>query len=476
MWCSRLASHCSLPFILIADFMRRLLLSFCLLLVLASLTPAAAQAPSSETITFDEAVTIALDQNTDLRRAINNVERRDATIRQQQFDFAPNLSLSTSGTRQFGRSFSQEEGAIVNQTTDIFRASARSSITVFDGFNNIASLREANRQGEASELTLERTRQDVVFTVMEQFITLSQSKQQVEVRQSEVEFQEQQLEQIREFVDAGARATSDLFQARADLAQAEQQLLQAEREVEVNNTRLIQTLQLDPFGTYTFETPDVDPAELEAREYAISQALNEAFDRRVDLRAQQANVRASEAGVRVAQSNYWPSLSLNVSYGSNWSSRVNALPNNMDPSFFDVLDSRRGGSFGLSLSFPIFDRLQRRTQTAQARASVREAEYALQDQRQAVALQVRQAILDYRNAQKQLEAAESRLESARRLRDAAQERYNLGSASIVELSQATRDFTDAASAKVQAEFDVAFQQKRIAYQMGMLNPDTPLAE
>ncbi|PEN07986.1 transporter [Longimonas halophila] len=456
--------------------MRRLLLPFCILILLVHLTPVGAQAQSDETITFDEAVTIALDQNTDLQRAINDVQRQDATIRQRQFDFGPNLNLSTSTTRQFGRSFSQEEGAIVNQTTDIFRVNANSSITVFDGFNNIASLREANRQGEASELNLERTRQDVVFTVMEQYIALSQSKQEVEVRRGEVEFQEQQLEQIQEFVDAGARPTSDLFQAEADLAQAEQQLLQAQREVEVNNTRLIQTLQLDPFGTYTFEAPDVDPAALEMREYAISEMLDNAFDRRVDLRAQEANVRASEAGVRIAQSNYWPSLSVNMGYGSNWSSTVGALPGNTDPSFFDVLDSRRGGNIGFSLSFPIFDRLQRRTQTAQARANVREAEYALQDRRQTVALQVRQAILDYRNAQKQLEAAESRLESARRLRNAAQERYNLGSASIVELSQATRDFTDAASAKVQAEFDVAFQQKRIAYQMGTLSPDAPLAE
>ena len=346
---------------------------------------------------------------------------------------------------------------------------------MFDGFNNIASLRQANRRGEASELNLERTRQDVVFTVMEQFINLAQSRQEVEVRREEVEVQRQQVEQIQEFVDAGARPTSDLFQAEADLAQAEQQLLQAQREVEVNNTRLIQTLQLDPFGTYNFEAPDVDEAALAQREYAIEDALENAFDRRVDLRAQEANLRASEAGIRIAQSNYWPSLSLNFRYRTNWARSV-SFTNDPNPSFFDVLDSRRGGSVGLSLSIPIFDRLQRRNQTAQARADLRQAEYNLQDQRQGVALNVRQAILDYRNAQQQLEAAEARVRAAERAREAAQERYNLGSASIVELSQATRDFTDAASAKVQAEFDVAFQQKRIEYQIGVLNPDAPLFE
>lgn len=456
--------------------MRRLFPSILLFtLLLVSLLPDYARAQTTQTITFDDAITIALDQNTDLRRAVTDVQRQDATIRQRQFNFGPDLSLSSSTTRQFGRSFSQEEGQIVNQTTDFFRVSANSSITVFDGFNNIASLRQANRRGEASELNLERTRQDVVFTVMEQFIDLAQSRQEVEVRREEVDVQRQQVEQIQEFVDAGARPTSDLFQAEADLAQAEQQLLQAEREVELNNTRLIQTLQLDPFATYNFEAPDVDEVALAQREYAIEDALEDAFDRRVDLRAQEADLKASEAGIRIAQSRYWPSLSLNFGYNTNWASTA-VLPNDPDPAFFDVLDSRRGGSIGFSVSIPIFDRLQRRNQTAQARADLRQAEYNLQDQRQGIALNVRQAILDYRNAQKQLEAAESRLRSAERLRDAAQERYNLGSASIVELSQATRDFTDAASAKVQAEFDVAFQQKRIEYQIGVLNPDAPLFE
>ena len=438
--------------------------------------PTQVQAQASpETITFEEAITIALDENTNLRRAINTAQRQDATIRQRQFDFGPNLTLNSSTTRQFGRTFSQEEGGLVNETTDVFNVSANSSVTVFDGFNNIASLRQANHQGEVAEFDVERTRQDVVFTVMEQFIDLSQSKQEVEVLEEDLRVQQQQLEQIQEFVDAGSRPTSDLFQAEADVAQAEQQLLQAERTVELSRTELIQTLQLDPFGRYDFEAPPIDEQAMVEREYEMDQMLQEAFDRRVDLRAEEANLRASEQGVRIAQSNYWPSLSVNFGYSSSWSSTA-ILQDNPDPSFFELLDSRRGGNLGFSISFPIFDRLQRRTQTAQARADVRQAEYNLQDQQQQVALQVRQAILDYENAKKQVQVAESRLRAAERAREAAEERYNLGSASIVELSQATRDFTDAASEKIQAEFNMVFQQKLIEFQVGTLNPEAPLFE
>ena len=112
----------------------------------------------------------------------------------------------------------------------------------------------------------------------------------------------------------------------------------------------------------------------------------------------------------------------------------------------------------------------------QAQVQAQNAQYQLEDQRQQVALQVRQAYLDYRNAVQQLEAANKRLRAARQARAAAQERYNLGSASIVELQNATRDFVDAASRQVRARYNLIFQKKQIEYHVGRLSPNEPLIQ
>jgi len=177
--------------------------------------------------------------------------------------------------------------------------------------------------------------------------------------------------------------------------------------------------------------------------------------------------------VRAARSSYYPSISLNGNYGTDWSSR--GLPGETtDNSFGNQLDINRGGSVSLSLNIPIFNNLNRSTQVEQAQVQAQNARYALQDQRQQVALQVRQAYLDYRNAMKQLDVANKRLRAARQSRDATLERYNLGSASIVELQNARRDFVSAASDQVQARYQVIFQRKRIEYNIGDLNPSAPL--
>lgn len=441
----------------------------------------APEAPADDTtdVTFDEAVRIALDQNTDLKRAQVSARQSNAEVQSEWMDFAPDLNVSSDVSRRFGRNFSQVTGSFTTRSTDFFNLTGRSSITLFNGFENVASLRRASNQVRASELDVRRTQREVAFTVMDQFIALVESREQERVRREQLEALQQQLQQTEEFVDAGASPVSDLYQQQADVADAEQQLLQAQREREVSKTRLIQTLQLNPQGTYDFQVPELEEDTEAADTYDRSTLIQEAFQNRLDLEVAKSEQQAAEHGVQAARSSYYPTLSVSGSYGTDWTSRGRLPdPNNpnefLNPSFSDQLDNNRGGGISLSLSIPVFDRLQRNTQVEQAQVQAQNAEYALQDQRQQVALQVRQAHLDYKNAVQQLEAANKRLKAAEQARTATQERYNLGSASIVELRNANRDYVDAASQQIRARYNLLFQQKQIEYHVGRLDPRQPL--
>jgi len=440
---------------------------------LGPLTGQAQQRPRDTTqVTFNEAVRTALDQNTDIKRAQASARQSNVQVQSEWMDFVPDLSLRSSVSRQYGRNFSQVTGGFTTESTDFFNLSGSSGITLFNGFENVSSLQQAQQQATADQTGLKRTQREVVFTVMDQFIALVESREIVRVREERVEAQRQRLRQIREFVDAGSRPKSDEFTAEADLADAEQQLLQGRRELEVSKTRLIQTLQLNPREAYDFQVPDLEGDTLGTAQYELPSLIDEAFQKRLDLRVAQAEQRAAQEGVRSARSSYYPTISLSGDYGTDWSSR--GLGGNVSDDFANQLDVNRGGGVSLSLSIPIFDQLQRSTQVQQAQVQAQNAKYALQDQRQQVALQVRQSFLDYQNAVQQLEAADKRLRAAERARTAAQERYRLGSADIVELQNAIRDYVDAASQQVQARYNLIFQQKRIDYNVGRLSPNAPL--
>ena len=466
-------------------------------------------AGAQETITFEQAVDIALDQNTDLKRAQNNARLASVITTRERMDFAPNLNVSSSGTRSFGRGFSQEEGAIINETSDFFGAEASASVNLFNGFEKVASLRQAYREEDASDLRLTRTREDIVFQVIELFTSLLQNQELAQVRNEELGVQEGLLRQVEALVEVGRRPKSDLFQQQAAFAEAKVALAEVEREVELGNTQLIQVLQLNPLEVYTFEAPSLaDSLAVTApRSYELGRLLETAFNRRTDLSAFEADVAAARYGVQAARSGYWPSLSLSVGYGSDWSSTSllpipgtgvdprtitvtpegggepvtipvpgsGSDPEFQRPDFLNQLDTRRGGQLRLSLSVPLFDRLQTHANVEQAQLQARNAQYDLQDQQQLVALQVRQAVLDYQNAQTRLDATAERLQAAERAREAARRRYELGAATFVELAQANAVYVSAQSAQVQTRYDVLLAQKLIDYYTGNLDVGAPLS-
>ncbi len=431
-------------------------------------------------VTFDEAVRIALDQNLQLKRADNVVRLQEISVSRNRMDFFPNLTFSAGGTQQYGRNFSLQEGAFINETSEFASLGASSSINLFNGFRDVASLNSAQLSNAAADQGFERTRQDVVFQVMERFITLVANDEQVRVLEEELAYQQQLLERVEEFVEVGTRPSSELYQQRAAEAEAELAVLEAQQALQISETQLIQVLQLDPFGAYRFEAPEVERVELAEVQYDFDQLVRTAYERRADLDAGQLQVQAAGAQVRVARGGYFPRLDLSAGYGSGWSSVARIPVSGSDPirftqpAFFDQLDNRRSGSLGLSLSLPVFDRLETRNNVEQAQVQLQNARYDLQDLQQDVALQVRQAYLNYETAEKALDVTATRLQAAEQAREVAEARYTLGAAPFLELAEANANYVNAASARVRAVYDFLYRKKLIDYYLGVLDPSEPL--
>ena len=443
-----------------------LVLIFALTLGTAVTTSQIAAAQDVQTITFEQAVRLALEQNVSLRQSANLVELESRQVFQRRMDFLPDLRFSTNGSR--GSGFWQDQaGRNVAFTNKNVNGSFSTSLNVFNGFADVAALEQARHERDASLLSYDRGRQDAVFSVVDSYLEYVDSREQVRILEENLESQRQQLMQIEEFVNVGSRPISDLYQQQAAVAQAEFDVLNAQRAAELNKTRLIQELHLDPFGNYEFVTPDVDDAVVPAQEYDLESLLRQALEGRMDIEAQQERILAAREGVRIAKSQYWPTVNIGGSYRSNFSPDENG-------GLFDQLDANRGNSIGFSVSLPIFDRFSRGTSVQQAEVAYRNERLDLETLRQVVALQVRQAYYDYLITDKRVAVAETQVRAAEQALEAAEERYNVGAGTLVELTQARAQYVEAASNRAQARIDFVFQSKLVEYHTGRLNPNQVL--
>ncbi|MGA7303974.1 MAG: TolC family protein [Rhodothermales bacterium] len=425
-----------------------------------------AGAQTVERLSFDEVLHLALERSTSLKSSASQLELEAASVRAEKADFLPNLSMSASPSVNFGFSFDQSTLQLVNERTWRANYSVGSTLNIFRGGADLATLKQARLSYQAADYSHDRTTEDVISEAILNYLQVIQDKEQVKIQQENVEAQRQLLSRIEEFTRVGTRPVSDLYQQQAQLAQDELTLLNAEHAVQISKARLIGQLKLNPVGDYEFDAPPTDEVALEPTTYDLQELIQIAFENRTDLAAGRRRIDAARQGVKASRALYWPQIDLSGGYGSSYSSA-----DQLDRSFSTQFDEKRSGDVRIGLSIPIFNRFDTKYRVEQAQVQRKTAEWNYDDLEQRVALEVRQAVLDYQTAVKSLEVTERQLRAAQQALDAEQERYNVGASTLVELSQARAQYVSAASNRSSAIYSYLARTRLIDYYVGRIKPD-----
>lgn len=431
-------------------------------MLLGGLSAGATGQTPVRTIGLDEALQIALRQNTTLQQAENSAATAEIAEMQAQMRFLPNVSASVGTSQQMGRNFSQDEGSIINTTTRSLNTGISTGVTLFDGFSNIANLNQARHATAASDLDVLRARETVVFDVLTRYLALVQAREQLAVQDRNLEAATALEVQVEAFVNGNRRPIADLYTQQAAVASARVQQLQSRRSVVVAELNLVGTLRLDPMGGYEFVTPPAADAAVPEVTESMEQLVIAALANRSDLAAGEARLRSSEQAVKVASASRWPTVSLSASYSTGASSTS-------DFGLIDQFDQRRGGSLGLNFSIPIFDRFTTSANTQRAHLQLDNQQITLENLRQNVILQVRQAYLDLESNREQLVAAEAQLRAADLALEAAEQRYNVGAGTLTEVTQARAQQASAQAGMINARYSLLFQAEVLDYYTGALD-------
>ena len=425
---------------------------------------ASAPAPAAVPITLDQAVQIALQQNGTLRQAKNNATLGAAEVQQQQLAFLPDLRASVSTSQNYGGSNNPlAAGGPLSQSTQSASAGLSSSITLFDGLKNVHQLRGAKLDEQAGSQDLHRAEQTVVYTVASNYVGLAKQQEELRVQQQNLAAQAALEQEIQASVNAGTRPISDLYQQQALVAAARSAEVEAQNTVELAKVTIMQTLQLDPRGTFDFAAPSIDTTAAADSSLDLDSLITRALTLRADLTAQQSRVGAAQHDVSAASASKWPTVSLTAGYSTAFNSAASA-------SLAAQLGQRQGASIGVGVSIPLFDRGATSVASQQATLAADNARITLETQQRQVGADVRSAYLNYQSAHQQLSAADAQLKAATQSVNAAQQRYRVGAGTLVDLTQARATQVQAESALVSARYDLVLQRAALAYAVGDLGP------
>jgi outer membrane protein len=428
---------------------------------------------SDSTLTFKEAIDIALQNNVTLNTQRNNLfqNRVNKTFRMAQL--GPQASISGSVYESNGNRFIPQEGKVVNATLDGAQLGLAINQPIFNGLTGLNTFRQASNQFDAQIEQVKRSTQDVINLVATQFLNVLLDQELLKIAEENLSVQKTQYNQVKTQVDLGSRSPVDQYNQLALVSTAELRVAQAEYTLANDRTTLFQTLLVDP----TIKTSIVEPAwdvnAIVLDDLNLDQLLEVAADKRADLKQAQYTATASRFAMHANKGNYLPGLNAFYNNGSAYNQLKGSDKN--DPGYRSFSDQfnkdNRSNSFGVALNIPIFSGFQNRAFFVQSKVLYENNKLLVKNREVLVKGDVVRAYENFQSVKKAYSAGVTGLEASKMAYGLETERYNLGVTSFVDFSNANRIFVQAQTDMAQAKYRFIFQKIMLDYAVGTLKPE-----
>jgi outer membrane protein TolC len=321
---------------------------------------------------------------------------------------------------------------------------------IFLGGRVMAGVNQTKQMAVAAEAGYGHMREAVALATASAYMDALLAERSVELASRARDTTARHVKQAQDFFDAGMVVESDLLLARVQLAHMEENVIAAENGVRISRARLFQWMGVDQSSTYVLD-PNMGAMDLPAT--TPEEALAGALERRHDVRAAQAQLRAADSGVSGARGGYWPELALIGRYSLN----------------DDKIFGSNGESYALMAvaRWNVLDWGQTRAQVGGAKARYAAAEQAHRAQIQSVEFQVRQASLTADEARARHEVALGAVSQAERALHIVEDRFGQGVVRVADVLDAETALDDARVRELNARFDAQRALRTLAFATGL---------
>ena len=316
-------------------------------------------------------------------------------------------------------------------------------ITDFGRTNNLVAT--AALRAKAADMNAVATADQIKLAVDQAFYNTLQEFALLRVAQETVHERQVVSHQITTLFQNKLRSELDVSFADANVAQAKLLLLDAQNNYQAALSTLSQVLGYS--SQQQFELTDSE-SQLTPPSDAVSQLVDQAFSNRPEIASQSYEYQASQHFQKAERDLLLPSVeALGVVGRTPFSSTVAGV-SPFTPWY---------GAIGVNVNIPIFNGFEYVARSREAGLRAQAADEQLRDLKDRIASDVRNSWLSAITAYNRISVTQQFVDETNLAVKLSQTRYTLGLSSIVELSQAQLQQTEA-----QIQFAAAKYQYRIA--------------
>jgi outer membrane protein len=416
-------------------------------------------------MTLHDCMLYALEHSTDVlvkqtETADARVDRREAILK----TFTPSISGSTYAYSYFGRNIDPETNTYVTTTSFNNGMSVSSGINLFNGFSAVNNMRIAKTSVSMGLSAEEQEEDKVCLATTEAFFNVIYYTSLVDIIAEQVENAKTAVTLATRQEELGSKGHADVVQMQADLADREYELVTAQNSLQ-DAMITLQDVMLWPLDEPLVLDTDIESLTPQSKliDFGEISANAEAFIPKVAIsRGTRDNARLE---MRTAKWNFLPSLAL---YGG-WSSSYYTYPGNdsyVSSPYFEQIKRNAGEYVQLSLSIPIYGRLEKYNTLARKRNAYRKASLQYDQTLRDVESEVRRAMQERDGAESALLQAERRSEVQDEAYKLNFKKFDQGLISSIEYQTAAGNYMKARAEQLNARLKYLLKERVVRYYNG----------
>jgi outer membrane protein len=406
----------------------------------------------------------AKEHNLTIKQAAYNVALSKHSLQQSKWNLAPSLHSSASHSYSFGRSVDPFTNDYTINTFQNNNFSVSSSLTLFNGFQQLNAIRKSNHDYLASQYDAEKVANDISINIVTAYLQLLYNQELVLVQEKKLALSKLQVDRIAKMVEVGRSPKGDLLDIESQMAQEELQLIQVQNQAELSMLNLKQLLDLDSETPFEIVSPQVEVEE--TLELPSTTSINEmAQSTMPEIKSAENRLLGAERSLAMAQGARAPRLSMSASSGSGYSDSRMDLTGTVYP-FQDQLEENWSQSLSFSLSLPLFNAGQASRAVSRAKIAVMQSENSLAQANQQLKKQVEQSYADATAALKKHQAAKKSVAALKESFRYTEEKYNVELVSTYEYHESKNRLFQAEADLLQAKYDFIFKSKIVDFYQG----------
>ena len=333
-------------------------------------------------------------------------------------------------------------------------------------FGRRGSARDAAKERLlAANLGFNRKHQQIAFAVQRAFYGLTSIRARIAVAQSSLDAARTVQDATERRLQSGLATRPELAQARQQAAQAVfdlEEVLEKERDAQVT---LAESLGVPPITPIQLTEFSALPAPADLQD-TVEKTIDRALEKRPDLIARVAALRASEAELSRARAAYWPTLSLVGDVGTILgSARITA--DGKSSGWFGTTQPSYG--VGLALEWEILDGGARRRRVEMAESARRAAQDEITAMRDRAISEVWKAYTDVKLAFRRLDVAAALLDASQQSYEDSLKSYRVGLGTLTDLLAARRELSRARFVELDTRVHLLESSAALAFTTGEIS-------